>query len=154
MRRKLFAQFQVRRYLHRLDDAQIRTQQILLHNVTGQLIEQVQITRLSVGQNRTADSARPAIISRVVGEISEDEESEPRTEIYSSASYTYPIRIFISVVFPAPEGPMMAESFPDSNDPLMLFNIVFVPVKKKKIKLVLVYLYLGLIQHWFLKEVR
>lgn len=46
-------------------------------------------------------------------------------------TYTYPIRMFIKVVFPAPEGPIIADSLPDSKYPLMLFSIVFVSEKKK-----------------------
>lgn len=43
-------------------------------------------------------------------------------------TYLYPAKIFISVLFPAPEGPMIAVKSPDRNFPLTHFNIVLYPL--------------------------
>ena len=40
----------------------------------------------------------------------------------------------MSVLFPAPEGPMMADSSPERNFPVIDLSIVLYPVLKKKKK--------------------
>lgn len=44
-------------------------------------------------------------------------------------TYTYPARMFISELLPAPEGPIMAVRCPDRKNPFILFSIVLCPVK-------------------------
>lgn len=48
------------------------------------------------------------------------------------ATYMKPVRIFNNVLFPAPEGPIMAVNSPDLNSPETPFNMVFLTEKKKK----------------------
>lgn len=48
-----------------------------------------------------------------------------------SRTYIKPVRILSNVLFPAPEGPMIAVSSPDLNSPETPFSMVFFATGKK-----------------------
>lgn len=128
---QLIADFQVYSKIHGFPSGNMRMQQIVLHNISGLISEQLQVSwpivdcDCAAGKIRSANNKNMHFFFIAVN-------------IYvliqlklGSSTYTYPDRISNSVDLPAPDGPIIAVNSPARNSPLNPFRIVFGSGKKK-----------------------
>jgi hypothetical protein len=125
------AELQISGYFHGLHHRERWLQKVFLHYVTAHFSKRFHVSGFAVNHDRTSGIAAPdepiIWINRV-----EQCDSVYANRFATKLIYLYPASTFISVLFPAPDGPRIAVSSPDLNKPLTLRSMIFDPVRRKK----------------------